>query len=166
MLWTRADSSYPLENLFPLDYGWVRGEEKLIPLWYDGDTLPRTLSNMAEEAKNVAAEEDVGSGLITLIHSSAKFLNLPSAHLFPNDVTTEHLAITAIINESKLKIFNIYIPPPPPIHPASNPHLNSFFRPKVIPSLLEISMPITQPGTPPRPTPLLQTEEIPSMMLS
>ena len=65
MLWTRADSSNPLENLSPLDYGWVREEEKLIPLWYEGDTLPKTLSDSVEETEdveNVAVEEDVAEG--------------------------------------------------------------------------------------------------------
>ena len=52
-----------------------------------------------------------GGGLLTLVHHSIQYKNLPTDDLFPNDSVTEHLAITAFINKVPINIFNIYIPP-------------------------------------------------------
>ena len=69
-----------------------------------------------------------GGGLVTLVHSSVDYIPLPSDHLFPNDVTTEHLAITAFINEHEVHIFNIYIPPASSCPPGFAPALDPLFQ--------------------------------------
>ena len=69
-----------------------------------------------------------GGGLITLVHSSVDYIPLPSDHLFPNDTTTEHLAITAFINQRPLNIFNIYIPPTSSCPPRFTPQLDPLFQ--------------------------------------
>ena len=52
-----------------------------------------------------------GGGLVTLIHNSFTFIHLPSVSLFPDDSITEHLPMTATINNIAVNIHNIYIPP-------------------------------------------------------
>ena len=56
------------------------------------------------------------------------YLPLPSDPLFPNDVITEHLAITAIINNHRINIYNIYIPPASSCPPGFSPALDPLFQ--------------------------------------
>ena len=69
-----------------------------------------------------------GSGLITLVHSSINYIPLPTDHLFPNDSITEHLAITATINDHPVNIYNIYIPPPSSCPPGFSPSQDLLFQ--------------------------------------
>ena len=52
-----------------------------------------------------------GGGLLTLIHHSIKFTELPTDHLFPGDSTTEHLGVAVAWGDTTINIINIYIPP-------------------------------------------------------
>ena len=51
------------------------------------------------------------AGLVTLIHHSIPFNNIPSDLLFPSDAITEHLFITDTTKHVPVNINNIYIPP-------------------------------------------------------
>ena len=52
-----------------------------------------------------------GGGLITLIHHSITFIRIPSDSFFIDDSITEHLLITATINNILVNFHNIYITP-------------------------------------------------------
>jgi hypothetical protein len=53
-----------------------------------------------------------GGGLAFLIHESVRFTNLDVSSLIQaNDLTIELQGISAFINNSEIKIFNVYIPP-------------------------------------------------------
>ena len=67
-----------------------------------------------------------GGGLITLVHHSIPYIPLPTDHYFTQDVSTEHLAITATINGHPVNIFNIYIPPTSSCPPRFSPALEVF----------------------------------------
>ena len=71
-----------------------------------------------------------GGGLITLVHHSIQYSPINTDPLFPNDNITEHLAITAIINDTPLKIFNIYIPPTSSCPPDFSPSLDDLLSPR------------------------------------
>ena len=64
-----------------------------------------------------------GGGLITLVHHSISYKRIISDHLFPSDQTTEHLVITATINNIPINIYNIYIPPSSSCPPNFSPSL-------------------------------------------
>ena len=51
-----------------------------------------------------------GGGLATFFHHSISSINIPLNSLFPSDDITEHLSITATINNVPINIDNIYIP--------------------------------------------------------
>jgi hypothetical protein len=52
-----------------------------------------------------------GGGLAFLIHNSVRFTNLDISALIPqNDVTLELQGISACINNSYIKVYNVYIP--------------------------------------------------------
>ena len=71
-----------------------------------------------------------GGGLIILIHHSISFTPLPTDHLFPNDSTIEHLAISATINSLPINIYNIYIPPISSCPPNYTPDLEALLSPQ------------------------------------
>ena len=71
-----------------------------------------------------------GGGLIILIHHSIQYTHIDTSSLFPLDTTTEHLAITAIINHTPLRIFNIYIPPSSSCPPNFSPSLEDLLTPQ------------------------------------
>ena len=52
-----------------------------------------------------------GGGLLTLVHHSVPYKDLPTDTLFIGDNITEHQAITAVVNNVPINLFNIYIPP-------------------------------------------------------
>ena len=67
-----------------------------------------------------------GGGLIILIHHSVPFIPLATDHLFIDDQVTEHLGITATINNYPL---NIYIPPSTSCPPNFTPSLDRLLNP-------------------------------------
>ena len=91
--------------------------------------------------------ETGGGELFTLIHRSIPFINILSDSIFPSDDITDHLSITAIINNVPVNIHNIYIPLYPVVPPIS--HLTfTFFLTSVITTISwETSTPIALPGT-------------------
>ena len=65
-----------------------------------------------------------GGGLLSLIHHSVTYTELPTDHLFPGDSIIEHQGLTIIADDVKLNIINIYIPPKSCCPPRYRPNLN------------------------------------------
>jgi hypothetical protein len=42
-LWTHATTAYPEEGLSPTDYGWYVNDNLLMPIWFEGPTVPDSL---------------------------------------------------------------------------------------------------------------------------
>ena len=69
---------------------------------------PNSFPNNIAVRKNQPGVTSDG-GLVTIIHHSIPFIHIPSDSLFHSDSITEHLFITATINNVPDKIHNIYI---------------------------------------------------------
>ena len=69
-------------------------------------------------------------GLLTLVHHSIQFTELPTDPLFPGDSWTEHLGVTVIWGDSKINIINIYIPPPSSCPSHFRPDLSLLLDPQ------------------------------------
>ena len=69
-----------------------------------------------------------GGGLAFLVREDTPYLPLPTDSLFTNDSTTEHQGIFVTINDIKIAVINIYIPPATSCPPGHLPHLVSLFE--------------------------------------
>ena len=56
VLWNRADTAYPGQDLSPTDYGWSADGTLLFPTWFEGPAIPDVLfgtgSNNNKEAQS------------------------------------------------------------------------------------------------------------------
>ena len=73
--------------------------------------IPPNSSLNYTAVRNDRLGDTSGGGLVTFIHPSIPFINLPSDLFFPSDAITEHLSITATTNNVLVNIHNIYILP-------------------------------------------------------
>ena len=71
---------------------------------------------------------DGGGGLAFLIREDTPYLPLDTDSLFTSDTTTEHLGIYVTIENTKIAIVNLYIPPATSCPQGHSPHLTSLFE--------------------------------------
>ena len=71
---------------------------------------------------------DGGGGLAFLVREDTPYLPLDTDPLFPNDPTTEHQGIYATIDNIKLAIINLYIPPANSCPRDHSPQLSHLFE--------------------------------------
>ena len=70
---------------------------------------------------------DGGGGLAFLVREDTPYLPLDTDSLFSSDAVTEHQGIIVTIQNTKIAIVNIYIPPASSCPPDFSPHLTSLF---------------------------------------
>ena len=90
-----------------------------------------------------------GGGLLSLIHHSLTWTDFPTDHLFPGDSIIEHQGFTLIVDDAKLNIINIYIPPASKCPSGYRPNLDLLLGDHDEDTLIVgTSLPIILPGSP------------------
>ncbi|XP_041481075.1 uncharacterized protein LOC121428475 [Lytechinus variegatus] len=59
-LWMRAVTSFPCENLSPIDHGWAVEDNILAPLWFEGPAIPEKLMFAGQSTEDLEQSEDDG----------------------------------------------------------------------------------------------------------
>ena len=62
ILWTRAGTRDPTDGIHPLSYGWVNNNGHFLPLWFEGNALPTSLTTC--EMESVDNESVTEHGLL------------------------------------------------------------------------------------------------------